>query len=140
MACTCKHQGQPCSSSLLRSHTHPAPCSLFELDLHGLHAQEATAALDRRLALLHGLLAEPATAAAAAAGAPASRPRAGLQLRVVVGRGAHSSAGEARVPRVVENHLKAAGHRYQARVGAIDVQLRAPAALSAQGWARRGGP
>ncbi|PRW57700.1 smr (Small Related) domain-containing [Chlorella sorokiniana] len=36
--------------------------SLLELDLHGLHAQEATAAVDRRLQLLHSLLADHATA------------------------------------------------------------------------------
>jgi hypothetical protein len=102
--------------------------------LHGLHAKEATDALDRRIALLQGLLAEPAACAAAAAGAARSHGlRAGqhTQLRVVVGRGKHSSGGEASIPRVIENHLKAAGYRYQHRLGAIDVQIRAPATLIA---------
>lgn len=104
--------------------------TLFELDLHGLHAHEACAALDRRLELLHDLLADPSTAAAAAA-AGATGAAARSRLRVVVGRGAHSSGGEASIPRAVENHLKATGLRYHQRLGAIDVQLRAPAALGA---------
>ncbi|KAL4436811.1 hypothetical protein ABPG75_003950 [Micractinium tetrahymenae] len=95
--------------------------SLLELDLHGLHATEAVAALQRRLHLLHSLLADPATAAALP-GRPA--------LRVVVGRGAHSSGGEASIPRVVESHLRGAGLRFSPRLGALDVQLRTPAALS----------
>jgi hypothetical protein len=112
----------------------PAPCcSLFELDLHGLHAAEATAALDRRLHLLHGLLADPATAAAA--GAPGAGHGGGRTLRVVVGRGAHSSGGEASLPRVVGAHLRAVGLRFCTRVGALDVQLRAAAALGAAGRA-----
>lgn len=103
--------------------------SLFELDLHGLHGQEATAALDQRLALLHGVLEDAATAAAAGGGA-------GHQLRVIVGRGVHSSEGEASLPRVVETHLAAGGYRSQRRGGAIDVPLRGPAALRAAAQAR----
>ncbi len=112
----------------------------MELDLHGLHSQEATAALDRRLQLLHSLLADPATAPALAStvsssgslGGAAAPPRNGrLTLRVVVGRGLHSSGGEASIPRVVESHLAAAGLKYQARGGAIDVQLRAPPGMAA---------
>lgn len=101
--------------------------SLLELDLHGLHAQEATAAVDRRLQLLHSLLADPATALAlssGAAGGSAAAPRSSRPtLRVVVGKGLHSSGGEASIPRVVESHLAAAGMKYTARGGAIDVQL-----------------
>jgi hypothetical protein len=42
---------------LLTRHRPLLPgCRLFEIDLHSLHAQAATAALDRRLALLHSLL------------------------------------------------------------------------------------
>jgi hypothetical protein len=108
-------------------------CSLFEIDLHGLHAQEATAALDRRLALLHSLLADPAAAAAVAgssSGGAGSRGPPPRHLRVVVGRGVHSSGGEASLPRVVEGHLRAAGRRFQQRAGALDVALpRAPAGL-----------
>lgn len=99
----------------------PPPCSLLQLDLHGLHAAEAVAALQRRIDLLHTLLADPATAAALA-GRPA--------LRVVVGRGAHSSGGEASIPRVVESHLRGAGLRFTPRLGALDVHLRTPAGLS----------
>lgn len=102
--------------------------SLFEIDLHGLHADEAVAALDRRLQLLHSMLADPASSAAAAAsGAPAGRQR----LRAVVGRGAQSSGGEATVPRVVESFLRAAGLRFSQRGGAVDVQLRGAAGLAA---------
>lgn len=109
-------------------------CSLLELDLHGLHAPEATAALERRLDLLFQLLADPGTAAALASAAPGGSRGGTLHpgcLRVVVGRGAHSSGGEASIPRVVESWLAAAGHRYSLRGGSIDVHLRGAAALSA---------
>ena len=111
-----------------------APChtSPFELDLHGLHAAEACAALAGRLELLHGLLADPATAAAAAP--------AGRRLRVIVGRGTHSCGGDASVPRTVENALRGAGLRFEPRLGALDVQLRAPAGLAGDAAAARARP
>ena len=118
------------------------PRSLLELDLHGLHTQEATAAVDRRLQLLHSLLADPATALALSSGTgggSAAAPRSGRPtLRVVVGKGLHSSGGEASIPRVVESHLAAAGLKYTARGGAIDVQLRAPPGAAAAAAAAAG--
>jgi hypothetical protein len=152
-------------------------CSLFELDLHGLHASEAVAALDRRLDLLQGILRDaalqPQDLARAGAGAAGTakmgggrgqaariacgwNPRgpagqaappeaAGLpmlpagaagrsvlpagaggrwELRVIVGRGAHSSGGEASIPRAVEARLAALGYQFIMRTGALDVQLR----------------
>ena len=83
------------------------------------------------LALLHSLLADPATAAAAL-----GSTGAGHQLRVIVGRGMHSSEGEASLPRVVEAHLAAAAYRSQRRGGASDVALRGPPALRAAAKSR----
>ena len=116
---------------------HPLPPgSLFELDLHGLHSQEAVAALEHRITLLNDLLSDPATAAAAAAAGGAGSGAGGAavrRLRVVVGRGLHSSGGEASIPRVVHSHLAAAGLRWRpAGAGAVDVQLRRHAAPQPQ--------
>ena len=66
----------------------------------------------RRLAQL-----EAPSSAAAPGGAPA-------ELRVVVGRGRHSSGGEAALARVVENHLAAAGRRCRHAGGSVMVRLR----------------
>lgn len=130
-------------------------CSLFQLDLHGLHATEAVAALDRRLELLQSVLQDAALQAqpsqrggrgGAAAAAqqqqgplrPAGSAALGVlpaggrwELRVVVGRGAHSSGGEASIPRAVEGRLAALGYRFERRTGALDVQLRRAAGLRA---------
>ncbi|GAB4821151.1 hypothetical protein N2152v2_008197 [Parachlorella kessleri] len=162
-----------------------ADASLFELDLHGLHAAEAVAALMRRLELLQQVLADatsrrleekrgrsrdsssgrqppaPARAAGSAvaagaaeaaaaaeggaaggAGAPPLRPASPAQpsglsgrvpatgrweLQVVVGRGAHSSGGEATIPRAVEARLAELGYKFERRgAGALDVALRRP--------------
>ena len=105
--------------------------SLFELDLHGLYVHEATAALDRRLELLQCLLADGAAVGPGGGAAPAR-----ALLHVVVGRGMHSSGGEASLPRAVESHLKAAGLRYEPRLGAVDVVLRRPAAAAAAAMAQ----
>ena len=119
----------------------PHVCSLFEIDLHGLHAAEAVAALERRLRLLADMAADlagctgglgpvPAVLdgarppgsrqASAAAGGP---PGPGGVLRVVVGRGSHSRGGDASLPRVVERHLRERGFGLAARAGALDVLL-----------------
>lgn len=47
------------------------------------------------------------------------------ELRVVVGRGRHSSGGEAALARVVENHLASAGRRCRHAGGSVMVRLRA---------------
>ncbi|KAK9846019.1 hypothetical protein WJX81_008534 [Elliptochloris bilobata] len=82
------------------------------LDLHGLHIGEALDALERRLALL-----EAVPAAAAPGAVPA-------ELRVVVGRGRHSSGGEAALARVVDNHLAAGGRQHRRTGGSVLVRLR----------------
>ena len=46
-----------------------------------------------------------------------------LQLRVIVGKGNHSSAGEASLPRVVESHLMGSHINYSMRPGVITVNL-----------------
>lgn len=45
------------------------------------------------------------------------------ELRVVVGRGRHSSGGEASLPRAVQSSLLAAGLRHQHRGGSFLVFL-----------------
>lgn len=46
------------------------------------------------------------------------------ELRVIVGKGLHSSGGEASLPRVVEQWLLRHGYKYIWREGCISVQLR----------------
>lgn len=46
------------------------------------------------------------------------------ELRVIVGKGLHSSGGEASLPRVVEQWLLQRGYKYVWREGFINVQLR----------------
>lgn len=46
------------------------------------------------------------------------------ELRVIVGKGLHSSGGEASLPRVVEQWLLQRGYKYIWREGFINVQLR----------------
>jgi hypothetical protein len=46
------------------------------------------------------------------------------QLRVIVGKGNNSSAGEASLPRAVEQWLGDAQYKFVARPGAIDVKLK----------------
>lgn len=46
------------------------------------------------------------------------------ELRVIVGKGLHSSGGEASLPRVVEQWLLQHGYRYIWRGGCIGVQLK----------------
>lgn len=45
------------------------------------------------------------------------------ELRVIVGRGLHSSGGEASLGRVVENQLLAAGRRFRRAGGSVLVRL-----------------
>ncbi len=66
-----------------------------------------------RLALLEGAAAQP----------PGPEP-APAELRVIVGRGHHSSGGEAALGRVVENELAGAGRRFRRAGGSVLVRLR----------------
>lgn len=153
------------------------PCLQWELDLHGLHVNEALQSLQERMQLLRDIAQDlrktaavsaaagsaPAQASPAAAGgrehvrpaAPlhgAARPAGGSttqavltslllpaggvlpweqqlaamrqELRVIVGKGLHSSGGEASLPRVVEQWLLRQGYKYIWREGTISVQLR----------------
>lgn len=112
------------------------------------------AALERRLALLQSVLqdataqrqdgrraaAKPAHSARVGgpAGAQAGLQPAGAagpsvlpantrwELRVITGRGAHSSGGEASIPRAVEARLVELGYKFVRRTGALDVLLRRP--------------
>ncbi|GIM11344.1 hypothetical protein Vretimale_14865 [Volvox reticuliferus] len=69
--------------------------------------------------------AEPtAPADVAAAAATAKLLASGRVLRVIVGKGLHSSGGEASLPRVVKNFLLDRGYRFTPRAGVIEVQLR----------------
>ncbi|GLC33282.1 hypothetical protein PLESTB_000351100 [Pleodorina starrii] len=131
--------------------------SEWELDLHGLHVQEAIEALTKRIAALELVVATAAAApkaparqqqqrrrlpdggAPAGASATAASPQrqqatdaaaiakllvARRVLRVIVGKGLHSSGGEASLPRVVEGHLLERGYRFTRYAGVIEVQLR----------------
>ncbi|KAK9806655.1 hypothetical protein WJX73_004847 [Symbiochloris irregularis] len=60
------------------------------LDLHGLHANEAVAAVDRRLSVIRRR---------------SHTPGQHLKLQVIVGKGNHSSEGEGSLARVIETHL-----------------------------------
>jgi len=96
---------------------------MWEVDLHGLHADEAVAALAGRVEVLEeGLQAERRRRGA---GEAAAR---GGTLRVVVGVGHHSRGGEATVPRAVQAWLRGRGLRHVALSGAFEVPLgRQPA-------------
>jgi hypothetical protein len=146
----------------------------WELDLHGLHVNEALAALQERVQLLQDIaqdlrkhmsaqqqlqheprpqlhkLAPSGTGAlqglVAATNGASSTKQAVLtslllptdsvlsweqqlsavrqELRVIVGKGLHSSGGEASLPRVVEQWLLQHGYRYVWRGGCIGVNLR----------------
>lgn len=54
-------------------------------------------------------------------GAVGAAPEA---VRVIVGRGRHSAAGEASLPRVVESYLLDEGRKFTAKRGAFEVHLR----------------
>lgn len=54
-------------------------------------------------------------------------------LRVIVGKGLHSSGGEASLPRVVEGFLLSNGYKYTPRAGHVEVQLRKNYALQLAG-------
>jgi hypothetical protein len=141
-------------------HLLPPDDAQWELDLHGLHVQEALHALQQRLQLLQDIVqdlaAQPAAAAAPAgpadeeahqvsrpAGSSSSRKQVltqlllsddqplhvrqaamSQQLRVIVGKGNNSSAGEASLPRAVEQWLADAQYKYVIRPGVVDVKLR----------------
>ncbi|KIZ04792.1 hypothetical protein MNEG_3172, partial [Monoraphidium neglectum] len=95
----------------------------WELDLHGLYVSEATEALRQRLQLLQRQPpgpAQPAPTGSAAAG----HPTRGRALRVIVGRGNHSSGGEASLPRAVAAWLDDAGLRHRLVGGSIEVAVR----------------
>ena len=49
-------------------------------------------------------------------------------LRLVVGRGIHSTGGEAILPRAVEGHLVRCRRRFTVQGGSIEVHLRRPSA------------
>ncbi len=48
----------------------------------------------------------------------------------MVGRGLHSTGGEASLPRNVERYLAGQGLKYHWRQGAIDVKIRGPFGLA----------
>ncbi|EFJ44740.1 hypothetical protein VOLCADRAFT_95112 [Volvox carteri f. nagariensis] len=80
--------------------------SEWELDLHGLHAAEAVEQLMPTATVRQAPVVD--TAAATAKLLAARRV-----LRVIVGKGLHSSRGEASLPRVVESYLIDKGYRYE---------------------------
>ncbi|KAF8067268.1 hypothetical protein HT031_002315 [Scenedesmus sp. PABB004] len=114
---------------------------LLELDLHGLHAAEACAALAARLELLASLveeLAPPGGGGGAARqqalqqalllsaqpGQPHQQAAARRGLRVITGKGTHSSDGDASLPRAVAGWLSERGFCFEARGGALEVRLK----------------
>ncbi|GFR47264.1 hypothetical protein Agub_g8951 [Astrephomene gubernaculifera] len=135
--------------------------SEWQLDLHGLHADEALQALARRISALELGSAASSTAATARASAggvggnaaagssmagtssnitnsnsdrsSSSRALASRRvLQVIVGRGLHSSGGEASLPRVVQAYLLQQGYKFTAaRAGLVEVQLRQQYAVTA---------
>lgn len=52
-----------------------------------------------------------------------NQPRPGY-LRVIVGRGNHTSDGESSLPRVIENYFISNGYKYEVRGGKIDVRVQ----------------
>lgn len=115
----------------------------WELDLHGLHSKEALQALQQRLDLLHELLHDVMSLRSTGHASTASSVNLGLSkngsgqqllesshvsrllaLRVIVGKGNHSSGGEATLPRAVEHYLIDAQYKYVLRGGAIEVKLK----------------
>eukprot|EP00775_Hariotina_reticulata_P004766 gene4766-5016_t len=116
---------------------------LWELDLHGLHSKEALQALQQRLDLLQELLLDVMSlrstghaSTASSVNLELSKIGSGQQLlesshvsrlpalRVIVGKGNHSSGGEATLPRAVEHYLIDAQYKYLLRGGAIEVKLK----------------
>lgn len=83
--------------------------SVLELDLHGLHANEAVRAVARRLEML----------------LQGGSGRNNILLKIVTGKGLHSADGEASVPRVVKNYLTRTGRKFFERGGWIDVSVSA---------------
>jgi hypothetical protein len=120
----------------------PAQNPQWELDLHGLHISEALEALAQRLDAVEAHWTAQQQQQAQAQQQPGARQPGGgaapprrATLRVIVGRGTHSSGGEASLPRAVAGWLADAGLSHRLAGGAIDVALRPGA------WARRrGGP
>lgn len=145
----------------------------WELDLHGLHADEAIQALQARIALLQdiardlmeqlrfSMVKDPAavqmqpnkgsnsvtatsmhssitgahnTKQAVLTSLLMQEPEKVLwsqqlaatrqELRVIVGKGLHSSEGEPVLPRVVEQWLMHKGFKYVWRAGSLGVQLK----------------
>jgi DNA-nicking Smr family endonuclease len=92
--------------------------SILELDLHGLHANEAVSAVARRLeVLLQG--------GSGGTSVISKNGRNSVVLRLVTGKGLHSSEGEASVPRVVKNYLTRTERKFVERGGWIDVSISA---------------
>ena len=92
--------------------------SILELDLHGLHANEAVRAVARRLeVLLQG--------GSGGTSVSTNNGRNSVVLKLVTGKGLHSSEGEASVPRVVKNYLTRTERKFVERGGWIDVSISA---------------
>ncbi|GIL62000.1 hypothetical protein Vafri_16328 [Volvox africanus] len=93
----------------------------------GSHSSAVTAEAAVAVAAEH-----KAPADVAAAAATAKLLASGRVLRVIVGKGLHSSGGEASLPRVVKNFLLDRGYRFIPRAGVIEVQLRRRFAVNPQ--------
>jgi DNA-nicking Smr family endonuclease len=113
------------------------------LDLHGLHSKEALQALQQRLDLLQELLLDVMNVRSSGNASSSSIIDPGLSgfgsgqqllefqrlsrlpvLRVIVGKGNHSTGGEATLPRAVEHYLIDAQYKHVLRGGAIEVKLK----------------
>lgn len=82
---------------------------MWELDLHGLHVSEAIDAVDARIDECRSLLTST--------GSP-------HKLRIIVGKGNHSSLGEASLPRVIAGVLSKQSLHFEHMGGIISVSLR----------------
>lgn len=92
------------------AHRRDGGGGLPRLDLHGLHVEEALAALERRLGELE---------------AGCGQRGAARRLSVIVGRGKHSSGAEASIPRAVESYLAQRGNNFAAgRAGCLTVRAK----------------
>lgn len=88
----------------------------WELDLHGLHVSEAVGAVESRIDQCRRLQAANSIGS--------NSNGASQKLRVIVGRGNHSSLGEASLPRVVADFLNRQSLHYDHVGGVINVSLQ----------------
>jgi len=102
----------------------------YEIDLHGLHCDEALRALEERLVLIKKTKGTSDWTHSYPSGGPSQgrrgkkRPEGRLPtLRIVTGQGLHSAGGEAVLRRTVRNWLIERGFSFDEAAGFFDLTL-----------------